>query len=148
VVPYRDLAARHPVLGRTVNGALVTPYDGLTVSGHIGGALHPGDTLVFDAVLESPGLLSLRPCPDYTIAFGALTTTRRLNCEQVPYFASLVRSTGKVSSFRPVLPAGTQVFFRMHVTVPNQPGRQLVLWTLAGTPNTPGFSGTVEVTPR
>jgi hypothetical protein len=36
----------------------------------------------------------------------------------------------------------------MHVTVPNQPGRQLVLWTLEGTPNTPGFSGTVEVTPR
>ena len=148
VVPFRDLEARHPVLGRAVNGVLVTPYDAVSATGHIEGAVHPGDTLVFDVVLETPGLISLRPCPDYTIAFGTHTTTRRLNCAQVPYFASLVRSTGQVSSFRPVLPAGTEVSFRMHVKVPDESGPQTVLWTLEGPQQTPGFSGIVDVTPR
>ena len=65
----------------------------------------------------------------------------------MPYFASLVRSTGKVTGFRPVLPAGTQVVFRMRVTVPDQPGRQKVLWTLDGPQEMPGFYGVVDVTP-
>ncbi len=148
VVPFRDLDARHPRLGHDQGGVRVTPFDGVSANGHIEGSVHPGDTLVFDAVLESPGLVSLQPCPDYTIAFGTLTTTRQLNCAQVPYFASLVRSDGQVSSFRPVLPAGNKVTFRMHVKVPDQLGRQKVLWTLEGPRSTPGFFGLVEVTPR
>ncbi len=53
-----------------------------------------------------------------------------------------------MTSFRPVLPAGTQVLFRMHVTVPDEPGRQQVRWALVGPHEMPGFSGVVEVTPR
>jgi len=146
VVPFRDLPARHPRLRHDQSGVQVTPYDGLSATGHIEGSLHPGDTLVFDAVLESPGLVSLQPCPDYTIAFGSLTTTRQLNCAQVPYFASMVHSDGEVSSFRPVLPAGNEVTFRMHVKVPDALGRQKVLWTLEGPQKAPGFSGLIEVT--
>jgi RNA polymerase sigma factor (sigma-70 family) len=148
VVPWRDLEPGHPTLGNDVNGVLVTPYDDVSVTGSISGTVHPGDTLVFDAALTAPGIVSLHPCPDYTIAFGTQTTTRGLNCAQVPYFASLVRSNGQVSGFRPVLPAGTHVFFRMRVTVPDEPGRQKVLWTLDGPQELVGFSGIVDVTPR
>jgi hypothetical protein len=126
----------------------VTPYDTLSASGEISGTVHPGDTLVFDAALEAPGMVSLLPCPDYTITVGTLTTTRQLNCAQVPFYASLVRSAGHVTSFRPVLPAGTQVVFRMRVRVPDQPGRQTVRWALDGPHEMPGFSGLVDVTPR
>jgi len=98
--------------------------------------------------LEAPGVVGLHPCPDYTITFGALTTTRQLNCAQVPYLASLVRSSGKVTGFRPVLPAETPVFFRMRVTVPDVVGSQKVLWNLDGPQEMPGFSGIVDVTPR
>jgi RNA polymerase sigma-70 factor, ECF subfamily len=148
VVPWRDLEPGHPTLGNDVNGVLVTPYDDVSVTGSISGTVHPGDTLVFDAALTAPGIVSLHPCPDYTIAFGTQTTTRGLNCAQVPYFASLVRSNGQVSGFRPVLPAGTHVFFRMRVTVPDEPGRQKVLWTLDGPQELVGFYGIVDVTPR
>jgi RNA polymerase sigma-70 factor, ECF subfamily len=147
-VPFRDLRPVHPVLGRDENGVRVTPYDDVSATGDISGTVHPGDTLVFEAALEAPELVSLLPCPDYTITFGTRTTTRQLNCAQVPYFASLVRSNGKVTAFRPVLPPGTQVPFRMRVTVPDQPGPQRVLWALAGPHAMPGFSGVVEVTPR
>ena len=147
-VPFRDLEAHHPALSHEANGVLTTPYDAVTAVGEISGTLHPGDVLAFDAVLESPGLLSLQPCPDYTITFGTQATTRQLNCAQVPYLASLVRPTGQVSSFRPVLPAGTEVIFHMRVTVPDVPGPQKVLWALDGPATTPGFSGLVSVTPR
>ncbi len=144
-VPFRDLAPAHPALGRDENGTRVTPYDHVTATGDISGTVHPGDTLVFEAALEAPGLLSLLPCPDYTVTFGTSRTTRQLNCAQVPFFASLVRSTGKVTGFRPVLPAGTQVLFQMRVTVPDQPGRQQVRWALDGPHAMPGFSGVVDV---
>lgn len=145
-VPFRDLAPGHPVFGHDLNGAVVTPYDDVSATGHISGTLHPGDTLLFDAILETSGLVSLRPCPDYTITFGADTTTRRLNCAQVPYYASLVRSKDQVTTFRPVLPAGTAVVFRMRVTVPDEPGRQKVRWSLEGPHEMPGFDGIVDVT--
>jgi RNA polymerase sigma-70 factor (ECF subfamily) len=144
-VPFRDLAPAHPALGRDDNGTQVTPYDHVTATGDISGTVHPGETFEFAAALEAPGLLSLLPCPDYTITFGTVSTTRQLNCAQVPYFASLVRPTGQVTGFRPVLPAGTQVLFRMRVTVPDQPGRQQVLWALDGPHAMPGFSGVVDV---
>lgn len=144
-VPFRDLAAAHPALGRDENGTRVTPYDHVTATGTISGTVHPGDTLVFQVALEAPGLLSLLPCPDYTITFGTVSTTRQLNCAEVPYFASLVRSTGKVTGFRPVLPAGTQVLFWMRVPVPDLPGRQQVLWALDGPHAMPGFAGVVDV---
>ena len=53
-----------------------------------------------------------------------------------------------MTQFRPVLPAGTQVFFRMRVTVPDVLGTQRVLWSLDGPQAMPGFSGIVNVTPR
>jgi DNA-directed RNA polymerase specialized sigma24 family protein len=145
-VPWRDLEPRNPVFGDEVNGALVTPYDDVEATGTLTGTVHPGDTFVFDAVLTSPGIVSLHPCPDYTIAFGSHTVTRRLNCGQVPYLASLVRSDGGVTTFRPVLPAGTSVFFRMAVVVPDDLGRQEVSWTLEGPTRTPQFTGVVDVT--
>ena len=148
VVPWRDLEPGHPAIGNDANGVLVTPYDDVSATGSISGSVHPGDTLVFDAALTAPGPVSLRPCPNYTIVLGTQTTTRRLNCAQVPYFASMVRSNGQVTRFRPVLPAGTHVLFRMHVTVPDEPGRQKVLWTLDGPQETVGFSGIVDVTPE
>lgn len=140
-VPFRDLAPTRPALGRER-----TPYDSVSASGRIPGTAHPGDVLAFDVALQAPGLVSLLPCPDYTVTIGTLTTTRQLNCAQVPFYASLVRSSGHVTSFRPVLPAGTQVLFRMHVTVPDQPGRQQVRWSLVGPRPRPGFSGFVDVT--
>ena len=144
-VPFRDLEPAHPGLG---HGVGVTQFDGVSATGQISGTVHPGDTLAFDVVLESSGVVGLLPCPDYTITFGVLTTTRQLNCDQVPYLASLVRSGGTVTQFRPVLPAGTQVFFRMRVTVPDVLGTQKVLWSLDGPQAMPGFSGIVNVTPR
>jgi RNA polymerase sigma-70 factor (ECF subfamily) len=147
VVPWRDLEPGHPAFGKDVNGVLVTPYDDVSATGSISGTVHPGDTLVFDAALTAPGPVSLRPCPDYTIAWGTQTTTRGLNCAQVPYFASLVRSNGKVTGFRPVLPPGTHVLFQMRVTVPDEPGPQQVTWTLDGPQELVGFSGIVDVTP-
>jgi RNA polymerase sigma-70 factor (ECF subfamily) len=148
IVPFRDLEPGHPTFGRPHAGAQVTPFDHVSASGTISGSVHPGDRLEFDAVLTSPGLVSLRPCPDYTITVGGVSTTRRLNCAQVPYYASLVRSSGRVTSFRPVLPAGTQVSFRMRVTVPDRPGRQQVSWALDGPTPMPGFSGLVDVAAR
>jgi DNA-directed RNA polymerase specialized sigma24 family protein len=148
IVPFRALKPTHPALGREENGVSVTPYDDLSATGDISGTVHPGDTLEFEVGLEAPGLVSLLPCPDYTITVGTVSTTRQLNCAEVPYFASLVRPSGKVTGFRPVLPAGTQVLFRMHVTVPDQPGRQQVQWALDGPHAMPGVSGVVDVTPR
>ena len=148
VVPFRDLDPSHLTLGHVQDGVLLTPYDDVTATGNIAGTVHPGDTLTFDAVLEAPGLVSFLPCPDYTITFGTVATTRRLNCADVPFFASLVRSTGKVTAFRPVMPAGTRVLFRMQVTVPDEPGPQRVVWMLDGPQVTPQFDGIVEVTPR
>ena len=104
-------------------------------------------TLVFDAELMAPGLVPLNPCPDYTIAFGTHTVTRQLNCSRVPYFASFVHPDGRVTAFRPVLPAGTVVVFRMQVRVPDDPGEQKVLWALDGPQTAPGFNGTVTVRP-
>jgi RNA polymerase sigma-70 factor (ECF subfamily) len=147
VVPWRDLEPGHALFVHEVNGLRVTPYDQVAATGSISGTLHPGDTLVFDAVLTSPGLVTLHPCPDYTIAFGTHTTSGRLNCSAVPYLASLVRSNGEVTGFRPVLPAGTDVFFQMRVTVPDEVGRQEVRWSLDGPVRVPGFDGVVEVTP-
>jgi hypothetical protein len=144
-VPFRDLERAHTGIAHGVSS---TQFDGVTATGQISGTVHPGDTLAFDVALEAPGVVGLRPCPDYTITFGALTTTRQLNCAQVPYLASLVTPRGKVTDFRPVLPSGTQVFFRMRVTVPDEPGTQKVQWALDGPQEMPGFSGTVEVTPR
>ncbi len=144
-VPFRDLEPAHPGLGHGVN---VTQFGSVTATGQIPGTVHPGDTLAFDVALAASVVTSLRPCPDYTITFGAISTTRQLNCAQVPYLASLVRSDGKMTQFEPVLPAGTQVFFRMRVTVPDQAGTQQVQWALDGPDEMPGFSGTVAVTPR
>ncbi len=146
-VPWQDLRPGHPVLGRDLNGLLVTPFDDVSATGRISGSFHPGDTLVFDAELMAPGLVPLKPCPDYTISFGTHTVTRQLNCARVPYFASFVHPDGRVTAFRPVLPAGTVVVFRMQVTVPDDPGEQKVLWTLDGPQTTPGFNGTVTVRP-
>lgn len=147
-VPYRDLEPHHPAIGHDANGELVTPYDEVSVTGHVSETVPSGDELVFDVVLESSGFLSLRPCPDYTITVGTLATTRGLNCAEVPYFASLVRSSGQVTGFRPVLPAGTPVAFRMRARVPDETGPQKVVWELDGPHPMPGFDGVVEVTPR
>jgi RNA polymerase sigma-70 factor, ECF subfamily len=146
IVPWRDLGPHHPAFAVDGTGVTVTPYDHVSVTGNISGTVRPGDILVFDAALTSPGIVSLHPCPDYTIVIGTHTVTRRLNCAQVPYFASIVRPNGKITAFRPVIPAGTVVFFRMQVTVPDEPGRQAVEWTLDGPLQPPGFSGTVDVT--
>jgi len=147
-VPFRDLEPGHPTFGGLHASAHATPFDHVSASGTISGSVHPGDRLEFEAVLVSPGLVSLQPCPDYTITVGGVATTRRLNCAQVPYYASLVRSSGQVTSFRPVLPAGTQVGFRMRVVVPDRPGRRQVSWALDGPTPMPGFSGVVEVRAR
>jgi len=144
-VPWRDLEPGHAVYRRGPDGAPVTPYDEVSATGSITGTVHPGDTLVFDAVLLAPGIVSLRPCPDYTIVFGGHRVTRQLNCAGVPFFASLVRSDGRVTAFRPVLPAGTLVAFRMAVVVPDDRGTRQVEWRLEGPQEPPGFSGTVQV---
>ena len=144
-MPWRDLEPGNPTYDLDQNGSPVTPYDQVVATGAISGRLRPGDTLVFDAGLTSPGVVSLRPCPDFTVTIGTHSFTGRLNCKQDPYYASSVRSNGEVTNFRPVLPAGVTVFFRMAVLVPDDPGRQRVLWALNGPLKKPAFDGTVQV---
>jgi hypothetical protein len=149
IVPWHKLKAQHPQIGHRVKGKLVTRYDGLVATGHIGGTLHPGDTLVFIVTLQSSTRIVLHPCPDYSIAFGRKgSVTGQLNCSQVPYSASVPGPHGHMSDFRPTLPANTPVSFRMRVTVPDERGKQKVLWTLDGPQQSPGFYGIVRVTPR
>ena len=146
IVPWRNLAPHNPSYQHDATGAVVTPYDDVSATGDISGTLHPGDTLVFEAALTSDLIVSMHPCPDYTITFGEHTVRRRLNCQQVPYFANIAGPQDKVSAFRPVLPAGVAVFFRMAVVVPDEVGRQEVSWALDGPTQKPAFSGVVEVT--
>jgi hypothetical protein len=135
-VPWRDLPAGHPRYPRE-NGHVTTPYDHVVATGEISGRAQPGDTLTFVTVLESPTDLPLDPCPDFTIAFGRSSAhTWRLNCTQVPY---------RDGHGRPVLPAHTNVRFAMRVEVPDELGRQKVLWTLDGPQERPGFYGIVRV---
>ena len=117
----------------------------IRATGRIAGTFSPGDTLVFDVTLQASRFFSLHPCPSYTITFATRTTTRRLSCARVPYLASLVHPDGQVTGFRPVLPAGTEVIFRMHVTVPDAPGRQQVRWSLHGSRPRPAVTGVVRV---
>lgn len=126
--------------------APMSPTAGVTARGHIAGRFSPGDVLVFDVTLRSSRFFSLHPCPTYTITFGRHASTRRLSCAHVPYLASLVHPDGQVTDFRPVLPAGTQVVFRMRVAVPDEPGRQHVRWTLNASRPRPRLSGVVDVT--
>jgi hypothetical protein len=136
-IPWRNLPAEHPDVRHRVHGQVVTPYDRLSASGHISGRLHPGDTLTFTAVLESSTKLPLDPCPDFNIAFGSHSWhTWQLNCAQVPY---------RDAAGRPYLPAFRNVRFQMKVKVPDEPGRQKVLWTLNGPQSMPGFYGIVRV---
>lgn len=149
VVPWLATKAGHVKVGHRVHGHLVTPYDAVLASGHIGGTLHPGDTLRFTVTLESTARVSLHPCPNYSIAFGRRAhVTRRLNCGQVPYYASVPRPNGTMSDFRPTLPAQTPVSFQMQMRVPDEHGVQKVLWTLDGPESVPGFYGLVRVVPR
>jgi hypothetical protein len=139
-VPWQDLAAGHPDVRHREHGEVVTPFDRVSATGTIAGDLHPGDTLAFTAVLESPTRLVLDPCPDFSIAFGKHSWhTWRLNCSQVPFHDG---------RGRPVLPAFREVRFEMRVTVPDVRGGQKVLWTLDGPQQMPGFYGIVKVTPR
>ena len=136
-VPWADLKAGHPDVRHRVHGRVVTPYDHVAATGHISGHAQAGDTLSFVAVLESPTDLPLDPCPDFTIAFGrGARHTWQLNCNQVPY---------RDGRGRPLLPAFKNVRFEMRVTVPDEPGRQKVLWTLDGPQEMPGFYGLVDV---
>jgi hypothetical protein len=145
VVPWRDLEPSHPAFPHDRDGLPVTPYDQVVATGAITGSVGPGDTLEFDVGLTAPGVVGLHPCPDYTVTFGTHSVTRRLNCAQAPYYAAIVRPDGRVTAFRPVLPAGVTVFFRMSVVVPSDLGRQRVAWTLDGPRRTPGFDGVVTV---
>ncbi len=136
-VPWADLQAGHPDVRHRVHGHVVTPYDRISASGNIAGKARPGDTLQFVAVLESSTDLPLDPCPDFNIAFGRGSWhTWQLNCAQVPY---------RDGQGRPLLPAFANVRFEMQVTVPDEPGRQKVLWTLDGPQQMPGFYGIVKV---
>lgn len=158
-VPWRDLKARHPMVGHREHGRLVTPFDNVLAAGEIHGHVHPGDVLRFTVFLESPTNVSLDPCPDYTVAFGATRARSwQLNCVQVPFRESSRRAHHHVSPgpgvtrldprlWHPVLPARTKVPFRMQVRVPDVLGRQKVLWTLVGPTTMPGFYGIVHVTP-
>jgi hypothetical protein len=121
--------------------------DRVSATGRISGSVRAGDVLEFDVALRSSRFLSLRPCPAYTITVGTLTTTRPLSCSRVPYLASLVRSDGTVTGFRPALPAGTEVVFHMQVRVPDEPGRRRVRWALLGK-HPAALSGTVLVVAR
>lgn len=144
VIPWADLPAAHPQVRTTLaphkghrRGRVVTPFDRLSAVGTITGRARPGDVLTFTAVLESSTDLPLDPCPDYNIAFGGFSgVTRQLNCSAVPY---------RDSHGRPYLPAFTNVRFAMQVTVPDEPGKQKVLWTLDGPQRMPGFYGLVDV---
>jgi hypothetical protein len=131
--------------GGSAGDAVVPPAAGIRATGRIAGTFSPGDTLVFDVTLQASRFFSLRPCPSYTITFASRTTTRRLSCARVPYLASLVHPDGQVTGFRPVLPAGTDVIFRIRVTVPDTIGLQHVRWALHGTRPRPALSGVVQV---
>ena len=143
-VPWADLPAGHPHVrttlaphGGATHGRVVTPFDGVSAVGAITGKAEPGDVLVFEAVLLSSTDLPLDPCPDYSIAFGRNShRTWQLNCSAVPY---------RDARGRPYLPAATNVRFDIQVTVPDEPGRQKVLWTLDGPQQMPGFYGLVDV---
>jgi hypothetical protein len=143
-VPWADLPAAHPHVRTTLapqpgqtHGQVITPFDRLSAVGAISGKARPGDVIVFDAVLQSPTDLPLDPCPDYNIAFGRDSwQTWQLNCAAVPY---------RDAQGRPYLPAFTSVRFEMHVTVPDEPGTQKVLWTIDGPQQMPGFYGLVDV---
>jgi hypothetical protein len=140
VVPWRALRATHPKVGHR--------YDGLLVSGHISGTAHPGDVLSFTVTLESDKEIALHPCPDYSIGFGRKGfLSGQLNCQQMPYLASIPRQNGQMTDFLPVLPPGYPVSFRMRITVPDERGKQKVLWTLDVPGSAPGFYGIVTVTP-
>jgi hypothetical protein len=137
-VPWRDLPAGHPDVRHHEHGQVVTPFDRISATGTISGNLHPGDVLTFTAVIQSPTRLVLDPCPDFNLAFGkSYWHTWQLNCAEVPY---------RTSDGRPVLPAFKDVRFEMKLTVPDEPGRQKVLWTLDGPQQMPGFYGIVTVT--
>jgi hypothetical protein len=45
-----------------------------------------------------------------------------------------------------VLPANRKVRFEMRIRVPDDVGRQKVLWTIDGPQSEPGFYGLVDVT--
>jgi hypothetical protein len=140
VVPWKNLPAGHPDVRRHVHGHVVTRFDRVSATGTISGDLHPGDTLTFTAVLQSPTNLRLDPCPDFNIAFGTHDWhTWQLNCAQVPFHDA---------KGRPVLPAFRDVRFEMRMTVPESHGDQKVLWTLDGPQQMPGFYGIVRVTPQ
>ena len=51
------------------------------------------------------------------------------------------------SEGHPYLPAFRSVPFRIQVTVPDEPGRQKVLFTIDGPKQMPGFYGIVDVIP-
>jgi hypothetical protein len=136
-VPWEPLPAGHPDIRHRVHGHVVTPYDDVLAYGGISFVANPGDTLVFFVTLRSSQDLPLAPCPDYSIAFGAHSSrSYQLNCSKVPY---------RDGVGRPYLPANKNVNFTMQVTVPNEPGRQKVLWTLDGPQSSPGFYGIVNV---
>jgi hypothetical protein len=137
VVRWRNLPAGHPDVRHHEHGRVVTPFDHVAATGSISGRFHPGDTLEFVAVLESPRTVKLDPCPDFSIAFGKDSWhTWRLNCAQVPF---------KDGHGRPLLPALRDVRFEMKVQVPDEHGEQKVLWTLDGPQQMPGFYGLVHV---
>jgi hypothetical protein len=156
IVPWRDLAPTHPTIGHRSHGRVVTPFDNISATGRIHGHLSPGDTLRFVVTLESYTDVPLDPCPDYSITFGSgFHRSWQLNCRQVPYRQSkkLTPATAPThgvtrlhaGSWHPVLPAGTRVRFEMTMTVPDDPGRQKVLWNLVGPTAMPGFYGIVHV---
>ena len=130
--------------GAAAGAADVPGGNAIVAAARIGGRVREGDTLTFDVVLRSSGLLLLHPCPAYTITFGTWTTSGRLSCGGVPYLVSLARPDGTVSAFRPALPAGTDVVFRMKVRVPRGTGRRRVTWALLD-PRSTVVSGTVTV---
>jgi hypothetical protein len=137
-VPWRDLPAGHPDVRHREHGQVVTPFDRISATGTISGHVHPGDTLTFTAVLQSPTRLVLDPCPDFNIAFGKhFWHTWQLNCRQVPF---------RDRHGRPFLPAFRDARFEMKVRVPDVRGDQKVLWTLDGPQQMPGFYGIVTVT--
>jgi hypothetical protein len=137
LVPWRNLPASRVKIGHRLHGRWVTPFDNLMANGEIRGHFHPGDTLRFVVYLESFTDVPLRPCPDYTVAIGArFVETWRLNCRQVPF---------RIGTGRPLLPAGRKVTFAMRVPVPDEPGRQKVLWTIDGPSAMPGFYGIIHI---
>jgi hypothetical protein len=140
-VPWAPLPATHPHLRTWPHGdhsrPWSTPYDRVSATGEISGRVHPGDTLAFTAYLESSTDLPLDPCPDVNVAIGTHAFhTWQLNCAAVPY----VDAAGT-----PYLPAFKTVPFRIEVTVPEEPGRQKVLFTIDGPHQMPGFYGLIDI---